>query len=388
MRILVVHNYYQHQGGEDMVFHQEINALRRDHEVRELTFRNKTGFGGLLQFLSYPFNLSASNSVKRMIRNFHPDVVHVHNIHYASGPMMLRAIRSCRISMVMTLHNYRLICPSATLFYKNSLFTRSLSEKFPWTAVKLRVLDNSFLKSLWVAFTYWIHKKLGTFNKVNKFIVLSDFAESIFLNSTLQLPDDKFVVKGNYVGDPKPVFKTKGESFIFIGRLAEEKGIIPLINAIKATSYSLKIFGAGPQQNEVEYLTANTANITFFGFQSADVIKQHLAEANALLVPSICYEGMPITILESFSLGIPVMASNIGILEKMVIPLYTGLHFNPFEQNSIIASLDQWQNLNISVKDSIRANCRKEYIDKYTPAQNMSKLIAIYKDIILNAKQS
>jgi glycosyltransferase involved in cell wall biosynthesis len=388
MRILVVHNYYQHQGGEDMVFHQEVKALREDHEVRELTFKNKTGLRGLFQFLSYPFNLIACYTVKKAIKDFNPDVVHVHNIHYASGPMIINAIKSCRIPIVMTLHNYRLICPSATLFYKNSIFTNSLTENFPWTAVKLGVLDNSFFKSLWVAFTYWIHKKLGTFHKINTFIVLSDFAKSVFSKSKVDLSGDKFVVKGNYVADPQISSQTRSESFIFIGRLAEEKGIIPLINALKGTSHFLKIFGAGPQQSEVEHLTAGAANITYFGFQANDVIQQHLVEANALLVPSICYEGMPMTILESFALGIPVIASNIGILEKMVIPLYTGLHFNPFEKRTITASLDQWQSLNSSVKDSIRANCRKEYVDKYTPAHNMSMLIAIYKNVILNTKQS
>ncbi|MBE8720049.1 glycosyltransferase family 4 protein [Sphingobacterium pedocola] len=388
MRILVVHNYYQHQGGEDMVFHQEINALRQDHEVTELTFQNKTGFSGLLQFLSYPFNLIASNRIKRAIKDSRPDVVHIHNIHYASGPMIISAVNSSRIPIVMTLHNYRLICPSATLFYKNSIFTNSLTENFPWTAVKLGVLDNSVLKSFWVACSYWIHKKLGTFHKINTFIVLSDFAKSVFLKSKINLPSDNFAVKGNYVADPQMSPQAKGESFIFIGRLAEEKGILPLIEALKGTSHFLKIFGAGPQQHEVERLTADVPNITYFGFQENDVIQQHLIDANALLVPSICYEGMPMTILESFALSTPVISSNIGILAKMVIPLYTGLHFDPFEKRSIIASLDQWQSLDSSVKSSIGANCRKEYIDKYTPTRNMSTLIAIYKNVILNTKQS
>src|SRR5690606_38191661 len=129
------------------------------------------------QFLSYPFNFSTATKISKAVQAFGPDIIHIHNLHYAIGPWVIRAIDKLKIPIVMTLHNYRLLCQSASLFHKGRIFTKSLQEHFPWTAVRKRVLDNSLLKTFITAFTYWFHRKIGTWDKISRFIVLSDFAK-------------------------------------------------------------------------------------------------------------------------------------------------------------------------------------------------------------------
>src|SRR5690606_9663443 len=176
MRIFIIHNFYQHAGGEDMVFRQEVQELKRHHTVETLTFRNKKGWRGLWQFLAYPWNLSAQRKVKKQLQHFNPDIVHIHNFHYASGPALIRTIKKRRIPVVMTLHNFRMLCPSATLFFRDRLYLDSIGTNFPWKAVRLKVLENSFVKTFGTAFTYFSHRKLGTFQLVDRFLTLSAFS--------------------------------------------------------------------------------------------------------------------------------------------------------------------------------------------------------------------
>lgn len=381
MRILVIHNFYQHAGGEDTVFYREVEALSREHEVETFTCQNQKEKKGIRQFISYPFNQLISRKIRQSILDFKPDVVHIHNLHYAIGPGCIRTIDKLGIPMVMTLHNFRLLCPSASLFCRGKIFTTSVYQNFPWTAIRMRALDNSLTKTFLTAFTYWIHRKLGTWNKISKFIVLSDFAKSLFIESTFPVSEDKFTVRPNNI-NVTPTQPTSGKGFVYIGRLSEEKGIIPLLQAFSSLPFSLSIYGSGPQQNLVEDFARQYEHIHYAGYQQQKVLTQAINSADALLVPSVCYEGMPMTIIEAYAQGTPVLASNIGILNKMVLPLYTGMHFNPHDQADIERVIQEWANLGEDRKQHIRENCIMEYQKHYTLQKNMEKLIAIYKEVI------
>ncbi len=386
MRILVIHNFYQHAGGEDVVFHQEVNELQKNHEVHTLTFQNKKGWRGALQFLHYPWNFYAARQVIKALKRDQPDIVHIHNLHYASGPAYIRSIHKRGIPIVMTLHNYRLLCPSASLFSDGQIFTASVESTFPWSAIKKRVLDHSLLKTALTAWTYWLHRKFGTWDKVQTYVVLSSFAKSIFSQSTFPVADHKFTIRPNSI-ELRPVKVEKLAKLVYIGRFSSEKGIIPLLEAIDGTGIALDIYGAGPQLEQVSrYVAANPA-IRYLGYQPQAVLSKAIAQADALVVPSVCYEGMPMTIIEAFAQGTPVLASAIGILKEMVLPLYTGMHFDPFDKNSVRTCLTDWVALDPAEKAKMAANCQAEYKQKYTLTKNMDLLVNIYQDAIQHAKK-
>ncbi|MGB7529909.1 glycosyltransferase family 4 protein [Sphingobacterium cellulitidis] len=386
MRILIIHNQYQHIGGEDFVMGQEMEALRKNHEVDLYTVRNVKGLKGYLQYLLYPINWPEVKKIKERINEFKPDIIHIHNMHYALGPLFILHIKKMKIPMLMTLHNFRLICPSATLFYDGNIYLNSINSDFPWDAVKKKVLENSYFKTFWTAFTYWIHRKRGTFNAISRFITLSEFSKSIFAKSKLNVPMDKFVVKPNFEKVVEVTKEYPSDYFVYVGRLSEEKGIIPLLHAWKATDHKIKIFGTGPLQKEVELIVSNSPNMQYMGFQDKQTLSNQIASASAVIVPSVCYESMPLAVLEAYALGTPVIASSIGILTEMVVPLYTGLLFDPHNHINMVQTLAEWKSLPKEKILEIKANCQKEYLQKYSQPIVMNELEKIYNEVLAESK--
>jgi len=385
VKILILHNFYQDAGGEDTVFRQDVQELGKRHEVEVFTRKNSKGWKGLLQYLFYPFNLLAGREIAKRTRRFRPDVVHVHNLHYAIGPWAVRRLHKLGVPVVMTLHNYRLICPSATLFLRGKLFESSLNEDFPWTAIRKRALEKSFAKTFLTGFAYWLHRKIGTWRGVSAFIVLSGFAKRMFEASTFPVPAGRFVVKPNAMAVDR-IDAERRSGFVYIGRLSEEKGIVPLQEAFAGLEAEIRIFGSGPLRNDVEASAVRHPNIRYEGFRDGSALPKALASAEALVVPSLCYEGMPMTIIEAFGQGTPVLASRIGILCEMVVPLQTGLHFDPHSAFGIREAVRTWQEMDIAQKERMRNNCRSEYEERYTLAEGIKNLEKIYREAIAERK--
>ncbi len=310
MRILLVHNYYQDPGGEDSVFHQESEALKKRHTVELLTFRNRKGLTGLIQYLLYPYNIFAAFRLRNKIREFAPDLIHVHNIHYASGPILFRTAHRLRVPVVFTLHNYRLLCPSALLFYRGKRYMDSIGKAFPWDAVRKGVLDGSVPKTFLTALTYRFHAWLGTWQNVDAFLPLTAYAKNLLLLGRLGIPEDHIYVKPNFIEPLSPNLPASEEEpyFLFIGRLSEEKGVRQLLHAFnRPGAPPLRIIGDGPLRS----LLHDPVNpgLRHLGYLSREKIGDYIAESKGIVIPSICLEGFPLALLEGFSLKTPVILS-------------------------------------------------------------------------------
>ena len=130
MKILLIHTLYKEKGGEDVVVENERRLLKQNgYEVEVLYFTNagNTAFN----LLMLPFNVAAYRKVSRKMAAFQPDLVHLHNLHFAASPSVIWAVKRKKIPVVKTLHNYRLLCPSGTLFHNNNLYYNSLYTSFP-----------------------------------------------------------------------------------------------------------------------------------------------------------------------------------------------------------------------------------------------------------------
>lgn len=384
MRIFVIHNHYQDKGGEDVVFAQEVDALRQVHTVETLTFHNRKGWRGLFQFALYPWNVFAVRKAIRAIKSFNPDVVHIHNTHYAVGPLLFRALYKRNIPVVATLHNFRILDPSAALFHQGTPYRPDLEADFPWQSVGKKVLDNSFLKTFWTAFTYYLHKKIGTWQQVDRYLVFSNFAKEMFMESRLHLDNNQIAIKPNFVTPASlpPPLPERQDFFVYIGRLSEEKGIAPLLQGFAQSSATLRIYGDGPLREEVLQYAGKHSNIQYKGYQQKEVLTEALLSCQALLVPSICYEGMPLSILEAFSLGTAVLVSDLGILPEMVQERVHGLHFQPNNPTSLAEALTRWEALVKTDKQQISKNCHNTYLDRYSPEKNVLLLQNIYQSIL------
>jgi len=383
MRILIIHNRYQDPGGEDTVVSQEKQLLGQTEDVMLLTFQNRKGWQGMWQTLWSPWNVWAARKVRRAIRQHHPDVVHLHNLHYAVGPIAIRVVKRANLPVVMTLHNYRLLCPSATLFHNGRRFTDSLHAAFPWKAVRLGVHSRSRVKTFWLALNHWVHRKLGTWRLVDRYITLTDFARQLFIDSSLGLPVEKFTVKPNFTIGARPAVPAMREDFfLFVGRLTEEKGIPMLLEAFATSGLRLTIVGDGPLRKDVLAASDRSPSITYLGPQEHASVARLLASCTALVFPSVWYEGMPMTLLEAFAAGTPVIASDLGAMASMVKDGYNGWLFSPGDASALREKAIRWAAMDPVDRQPLEAGAGASYETLYTAAPNRQQLLGIYQAAI------
>lgn len=374
MRILVVHNRYQDPGGEDVVFRQEVAALSEHHTVDTLEFENKKGWRGAVQYLTYPYNTGAGAKLKRKLRDFKPDLVHVHNIHYASGPILFRVLQKRKIPCLFTLHNYRILCPSALLFYKGEPYLESVGKKFPWDAVRKGVLDGSRLKTFITAVAYRLHAYLGTWSRVDAFLPLTEFAGDLLLKGNLGIQKKQIFVKPNFIEALPAVEATAGAYYIYIGRLSVEKGVVPLLkNFDHSGAPEIYLVGDGPLRDAVP----KRENIRALGFLNRQEFTPLLAAAKAIVIPSICFEGFPLALQEGMALKKPILISRAVAASEIIKDGVNGFVLDPWEYADEVKELAQRTDL-----ASIGEAGHKLYLEKYTKEKVMQRLLEIYRLIL------
>lgn len=382
-KILVIHTHYLQAGGEDTVVEQELALLKQHYIVESLFFQNPKEFKGALQFFFSICNLRAANKVKQKIKEFKPDLVHLHNWHFASGPWVIRTIKKMDVTLVATLHNYRLLCPSAILLHNNQLFLDSLQQNFPWNAIRKKVYRNSLWQTFWLASVVWFHKKIGTWKMINTYVCLTSFTIELFKRSNFDIPSTNFFVKPNFTNLPDSVQNSKRENhFLFIGRLSEEKGIKMLLEAFKELPYTLNIVGDGPLKDLVRKATITNKNIIYKGSLAKEGVIHELQQTQALVFPSICYETFGLVIIEAFSTSTPVLASNLGSMSTMIQHHTNGLHFTAGDVASLKETLHEFCALSEEKKEQLRVNAFASYQTLYSPKTQMPYFEAIYKKAV------
>jgi glycosyltransferase involved in cell wall biosynthesis len=381
MKVLLVHTYYLVRGGEDFVFEQEQKLIGESEQVRALAFMNRPGMRGGLQFFLSIWNMGAARQLKRVIREFRPDVIHCHNLHFGIGPIAIRVASKMGIPVVMTLHNYRLICPSGTLLLNGAIFTESIHSAFPWKAIRQKAFRNSVLLTFWLAFINWFHQQIGTWKQVDRFIVLTEFARSLFADTSMGIPADKIVIKANFA-DPVMVDSAgRQEQFLFVGRLSGEKGVPLLLEAFSKSRHKLHIAGEGPLKAMVEEAAGRCANITYLGPLSKPAVLEAMSAATALIFPSIWFEGLPLTIIEAFASGTPVIASNLGAMASIVVDGYNGLHFEAGNASALLGQLERWERGTSEERSIYSRNALATYRANYTAGKSRENIMAIYHEL-------
>jgi glycosyltransferase involved in cell wall biosynthesis len=383
MKILIIHNRYQFWGGEDVVFESELEILRKNgHIIDTLIFDNKnikTFLDKLIVAVGTVYNIKSKKILKNRINAFKPDVIHVHNFYPIASPSIFFIAKKLKVPIVMTLHNYRLICPSTTLFYNNEIYEKNINHFFPYDAIVNRVYRDSIVETTILALTITVHKLIGTWNsKVTYYIALTEFARNKFLNSSLHVSAEKIVVKPNFVADNGYNIAHRGNYFLFIGRLSTEKGISKIIEvASELPDVEFRIIGDGPLKKDVENASKDCNNISYLGFRDKGFILDQLKSARALIFPSLWYEGFPMTILEALSCGTPILASDLGGPKEILTNGYNGYLFDYQNKQDLIEKI-----IKISSEDDSQRkmceNARNTYEMLYTPEINYEQLIEIY----------
>ena len=383
-RILLVHNYYQHPGGEDTVFSSEKSLLlEHGHTVFEYTDSNKRIelLGNINSAVQTIWSRSSYNAIKKKLMEVKPDIVHFHNTFMLVSPSAYYACSEMGIPVIQTLHNYRLLCSNALLFRNSAVCEDCINLKNLLPGVYHKCYRNSYSQSTIVAGMLGIHRHIRTWqNKIDLYISLTEFARQKFVQGGL--PEEKIIVKPNFITSNEISDCTGvGEYAIFIGRLTFEKGVDILLSAWDKLQIPLKIVGDGELRESVQKYAKKSNFIEYMGQLSQKSVIDLLKKSRFLVFPSRLYEGLPMTIVEAFSCGVPVIASDLTPRAELICDSEIGILYSSNDPASLAYKAESlWNHPGICAR--MGRNARREYEDKYTPENNYELLQKIYQYVI------
>lgn len=406
MKILLINKFLYPKGGDAICTLDTGSLLRRKgHEVlfwgmrdpQNPSYRTENFFvdnkdysrdGSLKQQIVTACNLIYSMESKRKIRdlikNETPDIVHLHNFAHQISPSILDVLKKYAIPCVMTMHDYKMTCPSYRMLTKGKLCERCKGGRFYWCTIK-KCTKNSVGKSLLnTVEMYCHHRLLHIYDHIQTYISPSRF---------LAEKTREMGLKGNIVHLPNfidplsfsPRYSFTENTISYVGRLSFEKGLMTLIRAMKGLNTSLKIIGDGPMRKQLEKLVdkENLHNIHFLGYRPASEVKSELRKSMFMVIPSAWYENNPKSVIEAFALGKPVVGARIGGIPELVKEEETGLTFQPGNADDLRHTIE------LMLKDETKIlemgkKARRFVEEELTPEVHYKSLLRIYDSAISN----
>ena len=375
MKVMVVHARYRQRGGEDAAVDAEMALLAGDgHHVIPVLFDNRefakvSSIGAATGTI---WNSGAAQTVRDAIRENRPDVVHVHNTFPAASPAVFKAVGA--LPLVHTIHNYRWICPAATLL-RDGVPCRACVGRLPWRGVWHACYGGGRAASAVVATALSLHRAMGTLNHVDRFIALTDFARKTLVEGGLAA--ERIVIKPNFTARGQSPNTGGRESYVlFVGRLSEEKGIAVLAEAWRrhADLPPLEVVGDGPMRQLLE----GVPNVRLLGVASPDAVRRRMELARLLVVPSIWYEGLPLVVVEAYAAGLPIIGSDLGGLTELIHDGETGWLVPPGEPDALASAIRR--GIDPLVWSAMSRAAHARYLAQYTPEANLAMLLEIYAE--------
>ena len=359
----------------------------KGHDVRVLFFQNSNpegSVGKITKGMRAIYDRNSYRVVKNEIEVFRPDVVHVHNFFYAASPSIFYAAKKMNVPAVLTLHNYRLICANALLLRHGQVCELCVNNLLPLAGIRYRCYHNSMAESAFVTFVTSTHKLIRTWDKnISRLIVLTQFAQSRFVGSSIRVDEQKLFIKPNFIPDPGLGETDREDFFLFVGRLSYEKGIDVLANAFAGlpTQKLVVIGDAADSQAEMARFLDNS-NITLKGRLNKDGVLGYMKRCKALIFPSTWYEGLPFVIIEAFATGTPVIASRLGSMAELVNDKLNGFLFEPGNVTDLQEKIHLFLQTERQDRNALYENARTTYVQNFSPEKHYQTILTLYETVI------
>jgi glycosyltransferase involved in cell wall biosynthesis len=381
-RVLQVHTSYRQAGGEDQVVAAERLLLEEAGiEVEQVLFDNATlresrsMAGDLRLATAAVWSRSAERRVGAALTDHRPQVMHVHNTFAAASPSVYAAASALGVPVVQSLHNYRLVCPAATAFRDGHPCTDCVGRRLPWPAVVHSCVRGSRAQSLVATATLGVHRAVGTFQRIDTYVVGTSFQRQLMVDGGL--PAERIQVVPNFLEPDPGAGDGPRTGVLYVGRLAEEKGITTLLHAAEFTPGRISVVGDGPLAPLV-HKAAAAGHVKYLGPLWSDEMRDQLRGAAALAVPSIWFEGFPMIVVEAYAAGTPVIASRIGSLADIVEDGVTGLLADPGDAGQL-GERFAWAIDHPAELAGFGARARQRYELHHRGAAHLEALLAIYR---------
>lgn len=401
MKILMVNKFLYPRGGSESYMLSLGDHLKRlGHEVEYFGMydeKNTVGnsaekytqnmdfhSGGWARFL-YPFkiiySIEAKNKIMEVIKNFKPDIIHMNNINFQLTPSIIYGAKKLGVPIVQTVHDYQMICPNHLLynFEKNTPCEKCVKGSYV-NCIKNKCIHSSLVKSIIGVIEAKLYSFLKTYKKVDLFVCPSNFlanklisANKLYVGKTYTIHN--FINKKEFVpqtGSHKPYI-------VFVGRLSKEKGVEYLSEVAKLLpEYAFKVVGEGPDKD----VLCGIDNIELVGFLKGKDLTQVMGNAKILLLPSVCYENCPLSILEAHAMGVPVVTMKSGGMAELVQDGITGtLADIPTPEN--IAQKIKATVENDSYYETLKENCKNQRNSIADVESYCELLIEKYNELIV-----
>lgn len=381
MRILQIHNTYRQGGGEDTVADTEAKLLREaGHEV--IAYRAANPLGAVRAagaMVVSPWNPFTAREIAATVEQTSPDVAHVHNTWFSLSPSVLRPIRERGVRIVMTVHNYRLMCINGNLYRDGSWCTDCVGTH-PWRGALHRCYRNSLVSSTVAAGAISFNRLLGTWPKyVDRFISATEFVSDILARSGI--PSDRIRRVSLPVSDPGPrsVPPSSSRYVLLVGRLDAEKGGRHLLDLWRRIGgdLELRVIGDGNDRPVLEAM--GVPGVRFLGWMDRETLHQQRLAARALVFPSDLLETYGLAMVEAFGAGLPVIANDLGTRAEVMGPDNVGWLVR--DEVGWEAALEAIQD--DATVDRLGAAARLRYESEFAPSATLPKLLSVYEELLV-----
>ncbi|MEU9183739.1 glycosyltransferase [Streptomyces sp. NPDC048484] len=391
MRVLVVHNRYSsaQPSGENKVVDQEVALLRAAGHRVELFERRSDDIAAMSLLskaalpLLVPWNPAVRSELAARLRTERPDVVHVHNVFPLLSPAVLAACADAGVPVVATLHNYTQVCAPGTLQRDGRPCTECVGAA-PLPAVRHGCYRNSRLATVPLALSLSVNRRRW-WSGVERFFCISGAQRDVLVRSGM--PAERLMVKHNFVPDPDDRRSGDGEHLLYLGRLAETKGVRLLmaawdeITASGGVGVPLVIAGTGPLEDEVIAWAAGRDDVRYVGLYDPAQCRQAIARSVAVVAPSTWLEAFGLVVVEAMAAGVPVVAAGHGAFVELVEDGVTGLLHRPGEPASLASCLRRITAEQDRNREMGRAG-RRRYEQGFSPAVGLERLVEGYRTAI------
>ncbi|CAL9667589.1 glycosyltransferase [Streptomyces sp. enrichment culture] len=392
MHVLVVHNRYNsaQPSGENNVVDQEVALLRgAGHRVGVFERRSDDIAGRSLPGkaavpLLVPWNPAVRRELAARLRAERPDVVHVHNVFPLLSPAVLAACADAGVPAVATLHNYTQVCPPGTLQREGRSCTECVGAATPLPAVRHGCYRDSRLATVPLAVSLSVNRRRW-WSGVERFFCISAAQRDVLVAAGM--PAERLAVKHNFVPDPDARRSGAGEHVLYLGRLAEAKGVRLLMAAWDEVAAGggvgapLVIAGTGPLEGEVTAWAAGRDDVRYVGLYDAEQCRRAVARAVAVVAPSTWLEAFGLVVVEAMAAGVPTVAAGHGAFVELVEDGATGLLHRPGDIASLAACLrritaepDRNRRMGLAA--------RRRYEQGFSPAVGLERLVKGYRAAI------
>jgi glycosyltransferase involved in cell wall biosynthesis len=325
---------------------------------------------------------AARHGLRKVITRFRPDIVHAHNIYGRLSLSVLDELKAARVPVVMTLHDFKLLCPSYLMLNNGRVCERCKGKRFSH-AVLSRCHKGSYIASSIYALESWINHASRKYASISLFIAPSRFLRDKCIAYGVDSARITFIP--NFI-DVLPVPQPgAGEYLLYMGRLSHEKGVATLLRACSRLRemVSLKVVGDGPEREALKKEAEDAGfSVSFTGHLSGPALEEALHGARGIVLPSEWYENAPLALLEAFAHYKPVIGARIGGIPEMIDDGVNGYLFESGHVADLQNKLQLFMKLPLHKVLEMGEAARKKVENEYSAGSHYARLMNVYRSVL------